>query len=238
YNPDLIVNEVGVEQTLYFQQLFEMEKLLGWYKDGKRVHIGHGLIKFKEGKMSTRKGNTIWMEEVLEEAQKKAIELGSRDTGLADIVSIGALKYNDLKREPKTEIVFNWEEILNMKGDSGPYLQYVYARCQSVLEKAKMKNKKIKFDEKKFIEPKIEELLVLRWLTRFPEVLIKSAEQMAPNLLCNYLFQLCQKFNLFYQKCQILDEPEEQFRLSLTNAVGQVIKNGLLLLGIQVPEKM
>ncbi|PIZ76932.1 MAG: arginine--tRNA ligase [Parcubacteria group bacterium CG_4_10_14_0_2_um_filter_7_35_8] len=238
YNPDLIINEVGAEQTLYFQQLFEMEKLLGWYKDGQRVHIGHGLIKFKEGKMSTRKGNAIWMEEVLEEAQKKAIELGSRDAGLADIVSIGALKYNDLKREPKTEIVFNWEEILNMKGDSGPYLQYVYARCQSVLEKAKMKNKKIKFDEKKFIEPKIEELLVLRWLTRFPEVLIKSAEQMAPNLLCNYLFQLCQKFNLFYQKCQILDEPEEQFRLSLTNAVGQVIKNGLLLLGIQVPEKM
>ncbi|PIP18441.1 MAG: arginine--tRNA ligase, partial [Parcubacteria group bacterium CG23_combo_of_CG06-09_8_20_14_all_35_6] len=144
YNPDLIINEVGAEQTLYFQQLFEMEKLLGWYKDGQRVHIGHGLIKFKEGKMSTRKGNAIWMEEVLEEAQKKAIELGSRDAGLADIVSIGALKYNDLKREPKTEIVFNWEEILNMKGDSGPYLQYVYARCQSVLEKAKMKNKKIK----------------------------------------------------------------------------------------------
>jgi len=238
YNPDLIINEVGAEQTLYFKQLFEMEKLLGWYKDGQRVHIGHGLIKFKEGKMSTRKGNAIWMEEVLQEARKRAIELGSSDMKLADIVSVGALKYNDLKRESKTEIVFNWDEILNMKGDSGPYLQYVYARCQSVLEKAKMKGKKIKFDKNKFIEPKIEELLVLRWLVRFPEVLIKSAEQMAPNLLCNYLFQLCQKFNLFYQKYQILDQPEEQFRLSLTMAVGLVIKNGLSLLGIQAPGKM
>ena len=238
YNPDLIINEVGAEQTLYFKQLFEIEKLLGWYASEQRIHIGHGLIRFKEGKMSTRKGNAVWMEDVFQEAQKRAVELGSNDVKLADMVSVGALKYNDLKRESKTEIIFNWEEILNMKGDSGPYLQYVYARCQSVLEKARMKDKKIKFYKKKFIEPKIEELLVLRWLARFPEVLIKSAEQMAPNLLCNYLFQLCQKFNLFYQKYQILDQPEEQFRLSLTTAVGQVIKNGLWLLGIQTPERM
>ncbi|MFI5241309.1 MAG: arginine--tRNA ligase, partial [Microgenomates group bacterium] len=139
YNPDLVVNEVGIEQKLYFEQLYEMEKLLGWYKPGQRVHVGHGLIRFKEGKMSTRKGNVVWMEEVLGEAEKRASKLGSKEKGLNEMVAIGALKYNDLKRESKTEVVFDWDEILNMEGNSGPYLQYAYARIQSVLGKSKKK---------------------------------------------------------------------------------------------------
>ncbi|MDP1710270.1 MAG: arginine--tRNA ligase, partial [bacterium] len=98
YDPDLIINEVGSEQSLYFKQIFETEKLLGWYKEGQRVHIGHGLIRFKDGKMSTRRGNVIWMEEVLAEAITRAKKLGSETPELAQMVAVGALKYNDLKR--------------------------------------------------------------------------------------------------------------------------------------------
>ena len=238
YNPDLIINEVGAEQTLYFRQLFEMEKLLGWYKDGQRVHVGHGLIRFKEGKMSTRKGNVVWMEEVLQEAQKRAVELGSNDTKLAETVSVDALKYNDLKRDPKTEIVFDWDEIINMKGNSGPYLQYTHARCQGVLEKAKMNGQKTGFDKKEFLTPESGELSILRWLTKFPDIVVQAAEQYAPNLICNYLFNLAQKFNFFYSRGRIIGSEKESSRLALTQAVAQVLKNGLDLLGIKAPEKM
>ena len=159
----LVVNEVGNEQSLYFSQLFEAEKMLGWVKDGQRIHIKHGLYRFKDEKMSTRKGNTIWLEDVLKEAEKKAFDLQFQiDSGITDDkktkvqrgvlpfkggkeeilsiskkVAIGAIKWNDLKRNSNLDIVFDWDEVLNMQGDSGPYIQYVFARTQSVLAKIK-----------------------------------------------------------------------------------------------------
>jgi arginyl-tRNA synthetase len=235
YNPDLIINEVGSEQTLYFRQLFEMEKLLGWFKEGQRIHLGHGLYRFKEGKMSTRKGNVIWMEDVLKEAIEKATKLGSKGK-ISKIVAIGALKYNDLKRDPKTEIVFDWNEILNMNGNSGPYLQYTFARTQSVLAKSKNTNKV--YDE---ININNEEDVILRAIVHFPEVVLISSLNFSPNLLCSYLFELASKFNTFYNKYSILtnkDESVTSFRLSLTKSTGQILKNGLKLLGIEAPERM
>ncbi|AKM83273.1 arginine--tRNA ligase [Candidatus Woesebacteria bacterium RIFOXYC1_FULL_31_51] len=235
YNPDLIINEVGSEQTLYFRQLFEMEKLLGWFKEGQRIHLGHGLYRFKEGKMSTRKGNVIWMEDVLKEAIEKATKLGSKGK-ISKIVAIGALKYNDLKRDPKTEIVFDWNEILNMNGNSGPYLQYTFARTRSVLFKSKSINKV--YDA---VNINSEEEAILRAIVHFPEVILISSSNYAPNLLCNYLFELASKFNTFYNKHSILTNENESvtsFRLNLTKSVGQIIKNGLNILGIEAPERM
>ena len=232
-----IINEVGVEQTLYFRQLFELEKMLGWVKEGQRIHIKHGHYRFKNEKMSTRRGNTIWLKEVLEEAIRRAENLGSEGKEIAEKVGIGALKWNDLKRSSNLDIVFDWDEILNMQGNSGPYLQYAFARTQSVLAKVKSQKSKVKSTiQNSKVEN--EEVSLLRSLYRFPEVVGEAAEKFAPNLLCNYLFDLAQKFNLFYQKHKILDSDNQDFRLILTKAAGEVIKKGLNLLGISAPEKM
>lgn len=227
YEPDLIINEVGAEQSLYFQQLFKVEELLGWYKNGERVHVSHGMYRFKDGKMSTRKGNVIWLEDVLSEAVRRASEFNS---SVAEEVGIGAIKYNDLKRESRIDIMFDWEEILNLKGNSGPYLQYTYARTCSILEKAGgMKEAKVADD------PGIIE----KMLHRFPGVVERATIEYAPHHICTYLYGLASAFNSYYASNQIVsDEPTSHYRVALTAAVGQVLKNGLTLLGIESPEKM
>jgi arginyl-tRNA synthetase len=270
YGPDiLIINEVGAEQSLYFQQLYKLEEMLGWFGKDQRVNLKHGLIRFADSKMSTRKGNTIWLEEVLEEAVKRAVRLGEKsgaakasgltkgeevaenilrdnvDPGLAEVIGIGAIKWNDLKRDPKQDIVFDWDEVLNMQGNSGPYVQYVFARTQSVLEKSEIRNPKSEINTKyKILNTKYslepEERELLRLLARFGEIVEEAAERLAPNILCTYLFELAQAFNLFYQKHQILKAEEEakNLRLFLTEKTGEAIKNGLKLLGIEAPVKM
>lgn len=261
YGQDIvIINEVGIEQELYFRQLFELEKMLGWVKDGQRIHVKHGHFRFKEGKMSTRKGNVIWLEEVLEEAKKRALKLGTKDQNVrfetesvatksedntpsikfseisnnSENVAIGALKWNDLKRNSEQDITFDWDEILNMQGNSGPYIQYAYVRTQSVLSKAEVNGKWQMVDDK--LEKEEDELL--RYLVQFPYVVEQAGKEFAPNLVCSYLFELSQKFNLFYQKQKIIGSETEGFRINLTQATGQVIKNGLNLLGIDTVDKM
>lgn len=245
YGADIkIINEVGIEQELYFRQLFELEKMLGWTKEGQRVHIKHGHYRFADGKMSTRKGNVIWLEDVLEEAQKRAAGLEKQENELQNSseVAIGALKWNDLKRDSKQDIAFDWDDILNMQGNSGPYLQYTFVRTLSVRNKSEALNSKFETNsnvlkpETQNLQTEEEELL--RFLTQYPYVVEQAAVEFAPNLLCNYLFELSQKYNLFYQKCKIIGSESEEFRLQLTRGVGQVLKNGLNLLGIEIVEKM
>ena len=238
YGKDVkIINEVGAEQSLYFRQLYETEKMLGWVSEDQRVHVKHGLYRFKDMKMSTRKGNTIWLEEVLEEAEKRAQTLGEK-TSLKDgvnvsAVGIGALKWNDLKRSSHLDIVFDWDEILSMQGNSGPYMQYTYVRCLSVLN-----NQKI--SEFKDVVANDDELTIMRMLVKFPEVVMSAALQYAPHYVCTYLYELGQKYNLFYQKHNILkaEKNVKEFRLALTAATSHVIKTGLNLLGIEVVQKM
>jgi arginyl-tRNA synthetase len=263
-----IINEVGIEQELYFKQLFELEKLLGWVVKGQRIHIKHGHYRFKEGKMSTRKGNVIWLEDVLEEARKRAFALSNQTHELdsdsitttsnkqsiaaashnpgfaeksnnAEKIAIGAIKWNDLKRDSKQDVTFDWDEILNMQGNSGPYLQYTYVRTQSVLSKSnyELGNMDTGVTTKDW-ELETEEYELLRFLAQFKYVVLQAAEDFAPNLLCNYLFELSQRFNLFYQKHKIIGSENEIFRLELTNTTGQVIRNGLHILGIETVEKM
>ncbi len=234
-----IINEVGIEQSLYFNQLYELEKMLGWVTDGQRIHIKHGHFRFKEGKMSTRKGNVVWLEDVLDEAKKRAEKLAKDGASDAVVVSTGAIKWNDLKRNSAQDIVFDWDDILNMEGNSGPYMQYAYVRTQSVLSK----NEEAISEKTKLWgqEISVEERELLRSLIYFPEIIQMAAANFATNEVANYLFDLAQKFNLFYQKQPILkaeDEDVKNFRLALTAAIGQVIKNGLNLLGIQTVEKM
>lgn len=233
----LIINEVGAEQSLYFQQLYEIEQMLGWYKKGQRVHVKHGLFRFKDMKMSTRKGNVIWLEDVLKEAYDRALKLQKNSTAdIADPVSIGALKWNDLKRSSHLDIVFDWDEILNMQGNSGPYMQYAYVRTKSILNKAQ--NSDMTSFNLDALNP--DDLKMVRKLAMYSEVIISAAEQYAPHFLTAYLFELAQHFSSFYEHNKVLDEDPaiRSNRLLITKTTANVIAHGLSLLGIQTVEKM
>jgi arginyl-tRNA synthetase len=241
YDPDIIINEVGSEQSLYFKQLFEVEKLLGWFKEGARVHVGHGLYLTEGKKMSTRAGKTVKLEDVLSEALVRAKKLGNEDAETAKVVGVGAIKYFDLSHHPLTNINFDWESMFALEGNSGPYLQYTVARCNSVLAKSKsLQGGAFKGDtlQGRYEDLNFEELSVLRILMRFTEIVAASAGNYSPNLLCNYLYQVASIYNTFYAKSKIIESDNEEFRLALTSATGQVLKNGLKLLGIQSPERM
>jgi arginyl-tRNA synthetase len=250
WNPDLIIYEVGTDQKLHFQQLFKTVEILGWAKKTKFVHVAHGLYRTKTGKFSTRRGETVHLEDVLKEAIERAkeiIEKSETSRGLTErekekiskIVGIGAVKYNDLSQHPSKDIIFDWEKVLNLKGNSAPYLQYTFVRCQSVLRKAKklqITNCKLQIEKLKK-----EEIDILREIYKFPEVVQEAAEKFSPNLICNFVFDLAKKYNLFYDLYPILkaeDEETKNFRLILTKAVAQIIKNSLSLFGIGVPKKM
>jgi len=265
WKANLIVYEVGADQTMHFQQLFNIATQLGYGQLNQFVHVAHGLIRWSSGKFSTRKGMTIHLEEVLTEATERAAAFAplsgvsaSQRKKIAQAVGIGAVKYNDLKQNPRTDIIFDWDQILTLSGNSGPYVQYTYARTQSVLRKFEILNSKsetksnsqiFKIQNNGTMEPSFaeatagrqysnEEISILRTIYKFPEIVEDAAREFSPNLLCNFLFDLCQKFNLFYDKQRIIGSENEDFRLLLTAAVGQVLKNGLRILGIEALEKM
>jgi len=247
YKPYKIIYEVGAEQTLYFKQLFWAAELLGWGKRQDYVHIAHGMMRLPTGRMRTRKGETILLEDLLKEAFEKAIKIvEEKNPGIktrnkeevAKIIGIGAIKYNNLSRKPLTDIIFKWDEALNLEGNSGPYLQYSYVRAKSIIKKSKIKT--IKFNKKwSFKEEK--EARLLKRLIRFPEVVEQAAKSYSPNLVCNYIFELAQDFNSFYESVPVLKEQDKNCRmarLALVESTAQVIKNGLNILGIKTLEKM
>jgi arginyl-tRNA synthetase len=216
------------------------------------THIGHGMVRLPEGKMSSRTGKIIRGEWVIEEAKNRVQKIlktskvvTSKDReSVAEVVAIGAVKYAFLKQGIGADIAFDFDTSLSFEGNSGPYLQYTYARCQSVMAKSKQnvaslitKNFKLKINA--------EELAILRWLYRYPKVVREAGVQYAPHVVCTYLFELAQRFNSFYNTHSILgslDYPLTRsiadFRLLLTTATAQVLKNGLSLLGIKAPDKM
>jgi len=236
WDPAIIIYEVGVEQSLHFQQVFAAARLLGLAKEGvELVHTAHGLYLAPDGKkFSTRKGKTIKLEEVLDEAIERAEKLGNNKKVAKD-VGIGAIKYFDLMHSVGSSVTFDWEKMMNLEGNSGPYLQYTVARCNSVLAKAGLKDVSLKIDKSDFSQ---EEIFILRSLIKFPEMIKSAAKLYSPNLLCNYLYDLAQKYNHFYNSLKIIGSEAENFRLALTLGVGQTLKNGLKLLGIEAPERM
>lgn len=243
YQPDVIVNEVGAEQGLYFQQIFETEYLAGWFKPGQRVHVKHGLYRFKDKKMSTRKGNVIWLEDVLEEAFQRVKKQAQDRIDDASIwkITIGALKWNDLRRSSHLDVVFDWDEVLTIEGNSGPYVQYTYVRANSILQKAE--NSAIANHSVTLLYSMSEsEKALSKYLMRFPEIVIKSAKEYAPHHLATYLYALSQSFNSFYNQHSVLGEdvsPEaRKVRLDLTQAVASTLQKGLGLMGIEIVEKM
>lgn len=243
FKPEKIIYEVGSEQSLYFKQLFWAAEILGWAKKENFFHVAHGLMRLKTGKMSTRKGEIIFLEDVLNEAisrAKKIIEeknpkLEGKDE-VAKIIGVGGVKYNDLASHPSTDIVFDWEKVLNLEGNSGPYLQYAYIRAKNILLKSKetINSKKLEFKEEK-------EINLLRKLEKYSYIIEKAAKNYSPNFICSYLFELSKEFNVFYESLPVLKAEDNEMRnsrLALVEATAQVLKNGLNILGISVPEKM
>jgi len=230
WNPDLIIYEVGADQILHFRKIFKVAEMLGYKGDTQYKHIAHGLIRWKDRKFSTRKGDTIKLKDVLDEAINRAKEI-SDDDAIAEMIGIGAVKYNDLSRQPERDIVFDLDQMVTLTGNSGPYIQYTGVRCKSILKK----NNKLKVKKQ---ELNAEEEMLLRDLSRFPEIVQLAADKFSPNVVCNYVFELCQNFNTFYEKHSILTGDKIEIRLAITKGVEQIINNSLTLMGIGIPEQM
>lgn len=246
YHPDLVIHCVGSEQSGYFQVIIEALAQLLPETIGKEYHLVYGWVNLKEGKMSSRTGQVVlgeWLiDTVKEEISKKVVDNVSKykDSGITDVndisetLAIAAVKYSFLKVGTTQQIAFDINESINLHGDSGPYLLYTYARCQSVLRKALLLRQLAdSAGQASSLTP--EERVLTRLLLYFPEIVAEAADLYAPNILCTYLFALGQAFNLFYQKCPILEHP---YRLKLTETTARVLKKGLYLLGIQTVERM
>jgi len=236
------------EQILHFAQWMKVVELMGNPWASGLVHVSYGMYNFEEGKMSTRKGQVIKAEDVINEAvnktmdiiQEKNPDLPNKDA-VAEQVGIGALIFNRLYNNRVKDVTFNWERILNFEGETGPYVQYAHARCCSVLGKAgldKDADMTGSYDSSFLADD--EAFAVLRLLHDYPASIVEAADKYEPYIISRHLMALAQAYNGFYHKHVILvdDIKVRQARLALTAAVKQVLQSGLGLIGIVAPEAM
>ncbi|MEM3122029.1 MAG: arginine--tRNA ligase [Candidatus Pacearchaeota archaeon] len=229
---------LGEDQKLYFEQISEAIKLLG-YNPPEVVHYSFVLIQNDNSKttrkMSTRRGELVLLEEFFEEAVTKAdIEIKKRETkGDSKKVAIAAIKYAMLKNDLNKNIIFSWDTSLNFEGDSGPYLQYSYARASSILRKFDSKDTKYKIPNLA-----ISEIKLIKKISEFPEIVKVAGRRLNPSLIANYSFQLAKSFNEFYHENKVINSKEENFRIKIVEAFRNTLRNSLYLLGIEVMEEM
>jgi len=245
FKPAEIIYVIGNEQSFYLEQLFHSAELLNYISYNRLYHMKFGLVLDENRqKLSTRAGRIIDARELIDKAinlaektiEEKNPKLSEKERKkAAQIIGVGALKYNDLSQNRQSDIVFNWDKMLSFEGNSGPYLQYSYVRLRSILRKAgALKSFKAEFLKEK------GELEILKELIKFPEIVQESAEKFQINMLANYLYNLAGLINAFYEKFPVLKaEKDIKFaRLALIKAATVVLKNGLGLLGMEVLEKM
>jgi len=244
FNFDKSIYVVAHEQGTYFNQLFKMLELLGndWAKNCE--HFSFGMLYLEEGKMSSREGNVIFLEDVLKksidlakkEVEKRNPNLPDKDK-VAKMVGIGAMKYMILKIAPERDITFSWEKAMDFEGNSGPYVQYAYARACSILDKVENIPETIDTTQLK----SIQEQNLIKLMYTFPSVIQKSANKYKLHLLAKYAYDLASTFNQFYRDVKVLTaetESEKNSRISLVKAYTTVMENTLSLLGIKAPKKM
>ena len=247
YDFDKALYIVSYEQTLHFKQVFEVAKLLGIdekYTNGLK-HVPFGMVSLPTGKMSTREGNIVKLEELLNEAieraksiiEEKNPELENKDE-VAKKVGVGAVIFNDLSNSRIKDEVFDWNQILNFQGETGPYVQYTYVRTKSVLEKAGYMPKIEDIQFEKLLDEASKNIIKL--LYNFENILEQVTEKEEPSILARYLIELAKGFSNFYNDNKILveDKDIQNARIYLTSAVGKVLKTGSQLLGIEMPNKM
>ena len=247
YDFDKALYVVSYEQILHFKQVFEVAKLLGIdekYTNGLK-HVPFGMVSLPTGKMSTREGNIVKLEELLSESiarakeiiEEKNPELEDKDE-VAKKVGVGAVIFNDLSNSRIKDEIFDWNQVLNFQGETGPYVQYTYVRTKSVLEKAGYMPtiEEVKFDE--LLDESSKNIIKL--IYNFENTLIQVTEKEEPSILSRYLIDLAKAFSNFYNDNKILveDKDVQNARVYLTYAVGKVLKAGAKLLGIEMPNKM
>lgn len=246
WKPQSILYVVDVAQALYFRQLFTAVEMLGW-KPPHLEHVQFGRMRFADKNMSTRKGNILRLEEVLDEAVKRAGDLiNSRGDSiqtdnpaeLAEMMGVGAVVYGILSQNRISELVFDWDRMLSFDGNSAPYLQYTHARARSVLRKAAVDDA-TEFP-RNIADLSASERALVGGLLRFPEALEEARRSHLPHILTHYLYQLCQSFNAFYNNDPILqaEPPLKELRLALTALTATVLKCGAELLTLRVPDRM
>ncbi len=246
YNVNKLIYLTDERQQDHFKQFFKITEMLGW--DVEKYHIWFGIMRFADGVFSTRKGNVIRLEQLLDEGKKRAYDIVNEKNPdlsveekdqIAEVVGVGAIKYADLSQNRQSPIIFEWDKILSFEGNTAPYLQYSYARIQSILRKAAAEGKEIDYSKKIKIENKQERALADHIAT-FPMVVLKAAESFKPNIIADYLFELSKKFNSFYNSCPILNQEDDILysRGLIAKVAGETIKEGLSLLGIKTLDRM
>lgn len=236
---DKNIHVVTPEQTSFFKITFKVEELIDpkKYKD-RQYHLAYEWVKLKEGKMSSRIGNIIEGNWLIDQIKNKILEKFKCDKDTAETLAVASTKYSFLKNSTQTIIHFDIDESISVEGNSAPYLIYSYVRCQSVLKKESAVELNMKdFDESKMNE---SELKIIRMFEKFPEVVFQAAQGLSPNLIATYLYDLASEFNVFYQKNPILkaEGDSKKLRLLITTATANVLKKGLELMGIKTVEKM
>ena len=246
YNINKVIYVTDERQQDHFRQVFKIAEMLGW--DEERAHVWFGIMRFADGIFSSRKGNVIKLTDLLDEAVKRAYDIVNTKNptlaeeekrNIAEIVGIGAVKYADLSQNRQSAIIFEWDKILSFEGNTAPYLQYVYARVQSLLKKAKEQGIN-EYGNKLIIKESAERNLALA-LLQFPHTVISAANGNKPNLVADYIFETAKKFNTFYNAIHILKEEDSELlksRLLLSEKTGKIMKDGLELLGIKTVDRM
>ena len=237
YDPERIIYVTDARQQLHFKQWFSIAAKMGYTT--KLVHVPFGLMSFQGKAISTREGNLIKLDELLAEAKRRAYDIVKErggDEKLAEQIGYGAVKYSDLSHDPITDIDFSWDKALALEGNSGPYLQYAYARVCSLMDKVEKSGEGLSTSQPFNLSTPQEKRLALQ-LLEFPGAVVRAAEAYKPSVLADYLFQTAQLYSSFYQSSPILkSEPSVRAaRLKLCELFGKVLSTGLGLLGIDTP---
>ena len=242
YKFERMIYEVGQEQKLYFKQLFKVLELIGYEWAKNCIHVEHGHYLDKDGKrFSTRKGKSVFMKDILaettslakKEIKKRLPKINEKELEeRAHKIAIAAIFYGDLKNNRKNNILFDLKKFVSFEGDTGPYIQYSYARASSIQRKAKSQEK----FEVHSLDP--QEIELIRKLLQFPDIASKAYNSLSPSVIANYAYQISKLFNEFYHACPVIGSESEMFRLALVEAFRQILKNCAHLLGIQLLEEM
>jgi len=247
YDFDKAIYVVGNEQRLHFKQVFKVLELMGYPEyAAKCEHVPFGLVVDKDGeKIGSRKGNSVFLEDILKEAiqkvekiiEEKNPNLDNKEE-VAKKVGVGAIIFNDLSNSRIKDEIFDWDMLLNFQGETGPYIQYIYVRTRSLLEKAGYVPEIEKVDFSKIQEK--EAIETIKLLYRFNDVIENAAVKNEPSVIARYLIDVAQNFSSFYNEHKIITEDKavQDARLALTYCVGTVLKTGVTLLGMEMPNKM